>query len=523
MTSYTNSFGDVPKYVSYDYTGKVTAVYKDAAKTQALATFLYDEKGHRIRKTQYNASSPYNAVAHTYYVNDAQGTPLSVYYVNVGSAAVQEEIFIYGNNRIGVVNKYGTAEYDYEIKDHLGNVRAVVRKNTTTHSVEVINYSDYYPHGGVMAGRHYEYLGFNPRNNCYQGENAERDDETGYIDFDLRMYDSDIARWFVPDPMNQHFSPYLAMGNNPISFTDATGGEDEQGSGPVPIEEEGGGGPREEEEEGPFSKTKNNQGKTSPGTFDPNSYDPRGGNFQPGSSPSEPSSGPSSSSTFDDIGGDYSNYTKGAPGGSDPFGGYPGGGINLGGASGSGSTNNYTQSATAFLPPIVIGGAIADWLGLGIGAGVFTYIFSDAITSDYTTRESVSYSIILGTVPPSSLYQLGHSFIGLTTSTGAPIFWHQSNNNVTGFATFTEVSIPKLLEMEAAGAIYSSKSISESQYYSALLSVGIQKGKGGQVYNVVLNNCVTNVKTVLYGAALTPPTSPRTTPMQLAEWFNSIK
>jgi RHS repeat-associated protein len=68
--------------------------------------------------------------------------------------------------------------------------------------------------------------GHNPRNNCYQGENAERDDETGYVNFDLRMYDSDVARWFVPDPMHQHFSPYMAMGNNPVSGTDATGGED---------------------------------------------------------------------------------------------------------------------------------------------------------------------------------------------------------------------------------------------------------------------------------------------------------
>jgi hypothetical protein len=40
------------------------------------------------------------------------------------------------------------------------------------------------------------------------------------------MYDADIARWFVPDPMNQHYSPYLAMGNNPISGIDPTRGED---------------------------------------------------------------------------------------------------------------------------------------------------------------------------------------------------------------------------------------------------------------------------------------------------------
>jgi RHS repeat-associated protein len=222
--SCTNSLGANPNYLSYDYSGKVTGVYKDASKTQPLATFLYDEKGHRIRKTQYNSSSPYNATAHIYYVSDAQGTVLSVYSVTVGSSAVQEEIYIYGKSRIGLVNKYGTSNYEYEIKDHLGNVRANFWKNTTTHLLEVVSYSDYYPHGGVLPGRNL-IPSNNPRNNCYQGEYAERDDETGYVNFDLRMYDADVATWHVTDPMYQDFSPYMAMGNNPMAFIDPTGGK----------------------------------------------------------------------------------------------------------------------------------------------------------------------------------------------------------------------------------------------------------------------------------------------------------
>jgi hypothetical protein len=40
------------------------------------------------------------------------------------------------------------------------------------------------------------------------------------------MYDATIARWLVPDPMRQYFSPYLAMGNNPIRRVDPDGGDD---------------------------------------------------------------------------------------------------------------------------------------------------------------------------------------------------------------------------------------------------------------------------------------------------------
>jgi len=35
-----------------------------------------------------------------------------------------------------------------------------------------------------------------------------------------------LGRWQTPDPYGQHYSPYLAMSNNPVSFTDPDGGYD---------------------------------------------------------------------------------------------------------------------------------------------------------------------------------------------------------------------------------------------------------------------------------------------------------
>ncbi|MCL9806905.1 hypothetical protein NAT51_15320 [Flavobacterium amniphilum] len=44
--------------------------------------------------------------------------------------------------------------------------------------------------------------------------------------FELRLWDGRLGRWLTVDPMGQYFSPYLGMGNNPISRIDPDGGMD---------------------------------------------------------------------------------------------------------------------------------------------------------------------------------------------------------------------------------------------------------------------------------------------------------
>jgi RHS repeat-associated protein len=55
------------------------------------------------------------------------------------------------------------------------------------------------------------------------GQFAEKDEETGLDHFEARDYDSRLGRWLNPDPAGQHWSPYLAMGNNPVSGVDPDG------------------------------------------------------------------------------------------------------------------------------------------------------------------------------------------------------------------------------------------------------------------------------------------------------------
>jgi len=88
---------------------------------------------------------------------------------------------------------------------------------------EVVSATDYYPFGSPMknsyAREDYRF--------GFQGQFAEKDQETGWNSFELRMYDAVIGRWLVPDPFRQYWSPYVAFGNNPINRVDPDGGMDD--------------------------------------------------------------------------------------------------------------------------------------------------------------------------------------------------------------------------------------------------------------------------------------------------------
>ena len=43
------------------------------------------------------------------------------------------------------------------------------------------------------------------------------------FDFGSRFYDAQLGRWHAPDPAEQFSNPYLAMGNNPVSYVDPDG------------------------------------------------------------------------------------------------------------------------------------------------------------------------------------------------------------------------------------------------------------------------------------------------------------
>jgi len=49
------------------------------------------------------------------------------------------------------------------------------------------------------------------------------------IGYGARFYDAEIGRWLTTDPYGQYHSPYVGMGNNPISGFDSDGGWNSDG------------------------------------------------------------------------------------------------------------------------------------------------------------------------------------------------------------------------------------------------------------------------------------------------------
>lgn len=189
---------------TYDITGKVVAV-KDI-NDQIGLSYAYDDRGFRIRKTDHASAGK-----ETVYVRDASGNVMAIY--DKAGGYQLKEVPVYGASRLGTYYKQ-SGDVQYELKDHLGNVRSLVSRLERDRTYT----SDYYPFGSVMRS------GGQPGRYGYQGDFAEWDEETELSHFELRAFDARVGRWMVPDPYRQFASPYNGMGNNPVYRMDPDGG-----------------------------------------------------------------------------------------------------------------------------------------------------------------------------------------------------------------------------------------------------------------------------------------------------------
>jgi len=144
------------KFIAYDVSGKVRQVYGIRQTQQGqpnvggslpttttnlpipngyeiLVENLYDDKGFRLAKLDYEKNLT------TWYIRDASGTLVYTYEQKYGSDAVLTEIPVYGSGKIGVYYPQENGTVAYELTDHLGNVRAVIKKQVTEYIATMEN------------------------------------------------------------------------------------------------------------------------------------------------------------------------------------------------------------------------------------------------------------------------------------------------------------------------------------------------------------------------------------------------
>ncbi|NOY48529.1 MAG: hypothetical protein GXO84_10135 [Chlorobi bacterium] len=109
------------RYFDYDVYGKVTAIYSDAAHTNLIVRYEYDDKGYRIRKFDNQNNTD------TWYFRDISGNILHIAEYNTVTL-LPKEYPVYGASRIGTFNMENHKNF-YSLSDHLGNVRATISKS----------------------------------------------------------------------------------------------------------------------------------------------------------------------------------------------------------------------------------------------------------------------------------------------------------------------------------------------------------------------------------------------------------
>ena len=101
----------------------------------------------------------------------------------------------------------------FNIHDHLGSVRSVVKEDGT-----ILKQYDYAPFGGVL------WSNLRPNRTGYIGK--EKDHENKLADHGVRKYDDGIGRFTSIDPLWEKYyswTPYHYCRNNPVSYVDFNG------------------------------------------------------------------------------------------------------------------------------------------------------------------------------------------------------------------------------------------------------------------------------------------------------------
>lgn len=151
--------------------------------------------------------------------------------------------FIYENNQLQyfaheegrTVKLDGDWQYQYNLTDHLGNVRVAFADANEDGIIDPLNHEEllqenhYYPFGlrmgGILNGNEEGIAEAVPEQRMrYNGKELHTELGLGWVDYGARMYEPSMGRWNGGDPVSKDYeSGYASMANNPIWLIDPMG------------------------------------------------------------------------------------------------------------------------------------------------------------------------------------------------------------------------------------------------------------------------------------------------------------
>jgi len=182
------------------------------------------------------------------YIYDATGVKLKKVVTNSGATTSRyyTGLFEYDDNKAlvlmhtdeGMVNVSHTGglayTYEYHLKDHLGNIRAIAESGNNIPS----QLNDYYPFG--MLSKSYT-TGSTTNKYLYNGKELQDELDLEWYDYGARFYDPQIGRFTTVDPLTEwhfNYTPYHYTFNNPMNFTDPFGLDTVPAKSEIPIKKD---------------------------------------------------------------------------------------------------------------------------------------------------------------------------------------------------------------------------------------------------------------------------------------------
>ncbi len=189
-------------HLAYNY---LNLPYQATKGTDSIL-WVYTAEGEKLRKRVVFDTNTYSD---TYYYNEIELADSSlVAYHSEGQVRKSND----------------TLHWEYNIKDHLGNVRLVYEDSDLDGIVEVLQNNHYYPFGMRMYGEWSN--SFSDNDYLYNGKELSHELGLGYYEYGARCYDPVLGRFSSVDPLASKFpgtSPYVYTNNNPIALIDIGG------------------------------------------------------------------------------------------------------------------------------------------------------------------------------------------------------------------------------------------------------------------------------------------------------------